>query len=110
MDRDKYFMMCEELGQEPVESEIPPAYEDFPTEVHTAYKMFNDLPDNYTGGQMSIFSGKDYTALPVLFELYSVSSEDRLGIFRIINYLDSKARQKAIKDAEAAAKKAKAKM
>ena len=30
MTRERYFKMCEQLGQEPKEDEIPPDWEDFP--------------------------------------------------------------------------------
>ena len=36
MTRNKYLDMCEQLEQEPIEKEIPPAWEDFPELVQNA--------------------------------------------------------------------------
>ena len=41
MTRDKYFAMKEQLGQEPIDSEIPPDLNDLPDIVINAISTFN---------------------------------------------------------------------
>ena len=33
MTRERYLEMMEQLGKEPIESEIPPSWEDFPEDI-----------------------------------------------------------------------------
>ena len=59
MTQERYFKMCEQMGQEPVEEEIPLDLNDFPPIVISALQTFRALgsrvyPDI---GYM----GKDYT-------------------------------------------------
>ena len=45
MTRDKYLDMMEQLGKEPVESEIPPDFDDLPEIAVQAISAFNMLGD-----------------------------------------------------------------
>ncbi len=97
MTTDKYIQMCEEFGDPIDEDAIPPSYEDFPSYVHYGILIFNALPDIYTSTMETVlFTGKDYSSLPILFELYRISQDDRLLIFEIIQFLDSRARKQAL--------------
>lgn len=100
MTSEVYLRMCEEFG-DPVDWEkIPPDYMDFPSYVHSAINIFNSLPDNYTSTmEKIIYTGKDYASLPVLFELYQTPQDDKLLIFDVIQFLDSRARKKALQEA-----------
>ena len=61
MTRDKYLDMMEQLGKEPVESEIPPDFDDLPELVVQAVSTFNMLVDR---AYPEIgYLGKDYTNL-----------------------------------------------
>ena len=52
MTRDTYFEMCEALGTEPVEEEIPVEFEDFCLDVQEALSIYQKLRDewDYMGG------------------------------------------------------------
>lgn len=105
MTTERYIRMCEEFGDEVDLDTIPPDYMDFPSYVHTAIQIFNALPDNYTSTMESVlYIGKDYSALPILFELYLVDDCDKMLVFTVVQFLDSRARRKAV---EAAKKKSK---
>ena len=61
MTRNKYLDMCEQLGKEPSDKEIPPDWEDFPEIVQEAINTFNQLGDRVY--PEIGFVGKDYTNL-----------------------------------------------
>ena len=45
MTRERYLEMCEQMGNEPIQEEIPPDIEDFPSIVNEAVNTFNMLGD-----------------------------------------------------------------
>jgi hypothetical protein len=47
MTKDQYFEMCEMLGSEPSDSEIPVEFEDFPFEVQQAFNAYRMLRDEW---------------------------------------------------------------
>lgn len=65
---------------------------DFPDIVITAFNVFNSLRDTYVPGEMPIYSGKDLTALPVLFDIYGIVHQDeKQFILKVLNILDKEA-------------------
>lgn len=104
MTREKYLDMCSQLGDEPDPDKLPPSFEDFPSYVHSAFEIYNALPDNYNGGHLSFFCGKDYSCIDTLFELYEIPKEDRLDTFRVVQLLNNREKKQARKRAEKAAK------
>ena len=79
--------MMEQLGREPIEEEIPPAWEDFPDIVVMAVNTFNYLGDRVFPDIGYV--GKDYTNLPQYLQIYEV--EDKEFFLEILNFLDSRA-------------------
>ena len=104
---DTYIMMEEQLGGEIDPDKIPPSFEDFPSYVHQGIEIFNALPDTYSGGMSSMYVGKNYSSLEVLFSLYLIEGEDRFTVFEIIRFLDGRAREASYKEAKKSADKAK---
>jgi len=104
---ETYLRMEEEMGREPDYSNIPPDYDSFPSYVHVAIDIFNSLPDMYSGGMSSIYAGKNYSSLEIIFSMYLVDTEDRMKVFTVLQFLDSRAKTSAIKEANKAAKGAK---
>ena len=74
MSRDKYLDMMEQLGKEPIESEIPPDGNDLPLDMVHALNAFNMLGDRVY--PEIGFIGKDYTNLPILIKLYGVDNTE----------------------------------
>ena len=87
MTRDKYFKMIEQLEKEPKEEEIPPDLDDFPDIVGYAIGAFNMLGDR---AYPEIgYTGKDYTNLPILMEVYGIDDKD--FFLEILRWLDNRA-------------------
>ena len=83
MTKERYLMMCEQLGNEPIEEEIPADYDDFPFSMQMAIKIYYILSDKWEGfsGQ---YMGKDYTLLPYIAKLYEIDNEVQLLEFLLL--------------------------
>lgn len=94
MTRDAYFEMCEALGTEPIEEEIPIEFEDFLLDVQEALSIYQKLRDewDYMGGN---YIGKNYAGLLDILELLDVPVEDRRTQYELIGIID-KHRSQAI--------------
>ena len=83
--------MMEQLGKEPIESEIPPDFEDLPEIVVQALSTFNMLGDR---AYPEIgYVGKDYTNLSYYIDIYDV--EDKEYFLEILAWLDARAIKKS---------------
>lgn len=87
MTRDRYLTMCEQMGQEPKEEEIPPDWEDFPELAIIAINTFSQLGDRLVPDIG--YLGKDFTNLPHYLEIHGI--EDKELFLEILNYLESRA-------------------
>ncbi len=90
MTRDRYFKMCEQMGQEPKENEIPPDMDDFPEIAIDAINTFSYLGDRVYPdiGYM----GKDFTNLSYYLDMYGIeTTEDKELFLEILTYLESRA-------------------
>lgn len=87
MTKEAYFEMCEALGSDPIESEIPVDMEDFPQEVQEAFSLYYQLKDNWDsmGGS---YLGKDTSSLFNFFDLYNTEKPDQLFILSLIQHMD----------------------
>ena len=97
MTRDRYLTMCEQLGKEPNDDEIPPDWEYFPDLVVQSIYTFNSLGDRIYPDVGYI--GKDYTNLNHYLDLYGI--EDKEFFLEILTWLDSR----AIKESQDAIKR-----
>ena len=91
MTADRYLEMQSQLGQEPVEEDIPPSWEDFPDIVIDAVNTFKQLGDRVY--PKIGYVGKDYTNLHLFIDLYGIS--DREFFVNILSWLDSRAIKKS---------------
>ena len=87
MTRERYLEMCEQLGKEPVESEIPPDWSDFPNEVHTVVNVFNMLGDRVIPDIGYV--GKVYTNLPIFLQINEIENTE--FFLELLTWLDSRA-------------------
>jgi len=87
MTRDRYLTMCEQLGKEPLDTEIPPDWEDFPDIVIQALNTFNMMGDRVVADIG--YLGKDYTNLPIFMEVWGV--EDKELFLDILHFLETRA-------------------
>ena len=95
--------MCEQTGQEIDWERCPPDLEDFPEIVITAIQIYNSLGDRIYPDVG--YTGKDYTNLPLLYELHHIKEESQkdyilelLLIIQAIQIKDSQDRIKAEMD------------
>ena len=91
MTRNKYLDMCEQLGKEPSDREIPPDWEDFPEIIQHAINTFNQLGDRVYPDIG--YTGKDYTNLLHYIEIYDIT--DKEFFLELISWLDSRAIKKS---------------
>jgi hypothetical protein len=97
MSKDAYFEMCEQLGEEPLEHEIPLELSDFPELVQQCFVMYGILSDNWDsmGGN---YLGKDYSIVFKLFDIYQVSDpSEKLLSLDFMQHIDN-VRAKLISD------------
>ena len=78
--------MCEQLGQDPDPTQMPPADDDFPLEVQQAMVIHTVLPDRWDGMSGS-YMGKDWSALATLLEVYEI--EERRIVCFFLKYVEN---------------------
>lgn len=98
MTKAQYFEMCEMLGTEPIEDEIPVEYDDLPFEVQEAFMIYNNLQDTweYMGGN---YTGKNMTGIQGIFDMYKINLDDRMRMYELLILMD-RLRAKAIQDSK----------
>ena len=88
MTKDTYFEMCEALGNEPLESEIPVDFEDFPLEVQqafNAYKMLRDEWDTMSG----VYLGKSLIGVKDILEATEIDVSEHKLVIMLIRLIDN---------------------
>jgi hypothetical protein len=88
MSKDQYFEMCEAMGTEPIESEIPTEFDDFPIEVQqafNAYKMLRDEWDTMSG----IYLGKSLIGIKDVLEATEVDPSEHKFIIMLVRIIDN---------------------
>lgn len=91
-------MICEQMNVEPDPSRFPIEMRDLPIIVQTAFDIYNRLPDRFIALGMggSIFGGKDYGSLSVLYDVFDITDiRDKKLVLDILNHLDASAVKKA---------------
>ncbi len=105
MTREKALEIEERMGGEINYDKLPPALEDFPYIVPMGQEVFNSLSDRYVSNSESIiFVGKDYSSFGMFCELLGVPDDLKYDVLEVVQYLDSKARAKAAKEARKSSK------
>lgn len=87
MTKKHYFEMCEALGNEPVESEIPVEYEDLFIDVQEALGIYAILRDEWDT-MNGIYLGKNYSNITDIFTMYDVPREDWKTVFELLVLID----------------------
>ena len=88
MSKDQYFEMCEALGNDPVESEIPIEFDDFPLEVQqafNAYRMLRDEWDTMSGSYL----GKSLIGIKDVLEATEIDPSEQKFIIMLIRIIDN---------------------
>ena len=92
MTKQQYFDMCDMLGSEPLDEEIPVELEDLPELVQTAFIIYETLRDewDYMGGN---YIGKNQQNLFHIFKLYKVLESEYMLVYKILNIIDGQRRE-----------------
>lgn len=80
--------MCEQLGTEPLEHEIPVELEDLPLEVQQALFVYRMLRDEWEGFN-GLYLGKSYIGLTEILHYTEVDLQDQKIILTLIKIIDS---------------------
>jgi hypothetical protein len=88
MTKEQYFEMCEMMGTEPLESEIPVDMEDFSEDVQQAFQIYYLLRDIWEG-MSGTYMGKDFSTIFDFFRLYKVDEADQLLTLSYIRQIDA---------------------
>ena len=88
MTKEAYFEMCETLGEEPIEENIPVEIEDFPYEVQEAFSIYSLLQDNWDGFSGS-YQGKSFAGISELLDIFEVETEYRKFFIQLLYKIDS---------------------
>ena len=81
MSQDQYIDMCEQMGWEIDESQMPKEPSTLAYEVQQALLVLNVLPDKWEG-MSGTWMGKDYAGLEAIFNIYEI--EDRRAVFELL--------------------------
>lgn len=87
MTKEFYYELCETMGNEPVEEEIPVEMSDLPDLVQQTLNIYYMLADIWdpVGGN---YLGKNTTNLFDFFNLYDIEKEERVLCVSFIQYID----------------------
>jgi hypothetical protein len=88
MTKEMYFEMCEALGNEPVESEIPVDFEDFPLEVQQAFSVYRMLRDEWDT-MNGLYLGKSLIGIKDILEATEVEPDEHKLITMLVRMIDS---------------------
>jgi hypothetical protein len=88
MNLDQYLEMCEQMGWEPDEEQMPKDPSQLSLNVQQALILFNALPDNWEG-MSGTWMGKDYSGLMSIMEIYEI--DDRRAVFELLKVAEAEA-------------------
>ena len=78
--------MCEQMGWEPKEEELPQDGTNLSLECQQALTILNALPDNWEG-MNGTWLGKDYSGLGTVMGIYEI--ESRREVFELLKEAES---------------------
>jgi len=88
MNLDQYLQMCEQMGWEPKDEEIPKDPGDLSYNVQGALVLFNALPDIWEGMSGS-WMGKDYSGLIAIMDIYQL--DNKREVFNLLKVAEGEA-------------------
>lgn len=88
MTKQHYFEMCEMLGSEPIDSEIPVELEDFPVEMQEVMEIYSLLQDNWDT-MSGNYLGKNLGSLSEIFKISAVDFQDYKHYLILVKLIDT---------------------
>jgi len=86
MTADQYILMCEQMGWEPKEEELPQDGSNLSLECQQALTVLISLPDIWEG-MNGTWLGKDYSGLGTIMDIYEI--DDRRAVFTLLKEAES---------------------
>lgn len=86
MTADQYLLMCEQMGWEPKEEDLPQDGSNLSLECQQALTVLNALPDIFEG-MNGTWMGKDYSGLSAIMDIYEI--DDRRSVFELLKEAES---------------------
>lgn len=88
MTKDQYFEMCDMLGTEPVELDIPIEFQDLPGFIQQVFEIYTYLSDRWEG-MSGTFMGKDYGIVFNLFDTFEIQDlTEKQTMLKIMSSID----------------------
>lgn len=88
MTKEQYFEMCEMLGNDPIDSEIPVEFEDFPIEMQQAFNVYRMLRDEWDAMSGS-YLGKSLIGIKDVLEATEVEPSEHKFVIMLIRMIDT---------------------
>jgi hypothetical protein len=87
MTREAYFELCEVMGNQPVEEEIPVEFDDFPIEVQQAFAVYRMLRDEWDT-MNGLYLGKTLIGIKDILEATEVEPDEQKFIIVLVRMID----------------------
>jgi len=84
MSQETYYDMCEQLGINPEDGDIPVTFEDLTIQTQYAFTIFQYLPDNWDS-MNGVYLGKNFDNVDFIFELLDIDRSNWLSVINLLN-------------------------
>lgn len=98
MTKDQYYELCEMMGTEPVQEEIPVEFDDLPLDIQEIMFMYNTLQDMWDTMNGN-YLGKSFVGIIQIMDMFDIHVLDRRAIYGYLREID-RIRSEAIKAAK----------
>lgn len=88
MTRESYFELCEVMGNQPVEEEIPVEFDDFPLEVQQAFAVYRMLRDEWDT-MNGLYLGKSLIGIKDVLEATEIEPDEQKFIIVLVRMIDN---------------------
>jgi len=88
MTRDSYFELCEVMGTEPVQEEIPVEFDDFPLEIQQAFAVYRMLRDEWDT-MNGLYLGKSLIGIKDVLEATEIEPDEQKFIIVLVRMIDN---------------------
>lgn len=84
MTQETYYDMCEQLGIDPEDGDIPVTFDDLSIQTQHAFNIFQYLPDNWDS-MNGVYLGKSFDNIEFIFELLEIDRSNWLSVINLLN-------------------------
>lgn len=88
MTREAYFELCEVMGNQPVDEEIPVEFDDFPLEVQQAFAVYRMLRDEWDT-MNGLYLGKSLIGIKDVLEATEIEPDEQKFIIVLVRMIDN---------------------